>query len=116
MLAARCDSFRHGAGWIEGQDQPAARTGSENGNEIDPAIVDHLEFYLLNYFKPGTRPNEPIADHGRKVFKQSGCASCHVADLTINHDRRVADVETVYDPVQRHFQQLCLRTATPLYQ
>ena len=24
-----------------------------NGNEIDPAIVDHLEFYLLNYFKPG---------------------------------------------------------------
>src|SRR5262249_47925395 len=24
----------------------------ENSNEIDPAIVDHLEFYLLNYFKP----------------------------------------------------------------
>src|SRR5215813_1732440 len=23
-----------------------------NGNEIDPALVDHLEFYLLNYFKP----------------------------------------------------------------
>jgi len=20
-----------------------------NGNEIDPALVDHLEFYLLNY-------------------------------------------------------------------
>ena len=21
-------------------------------NEIDPALVDHMEFYLLNYFKP----------------------------------------------------------------
>lgn len=24
-----------------------------NGKQIDPALVDHLEFYLLNYFKPG---------------------------------------------------------------
>jgi hypothetical protein len=23
-------------------------------NEIDPALVDHLEFYLLNYLKPGS--------------------------------------------------------------
>lgn len=22
-------------------------------NEIDPALIDYLEFYLLNYFKPG---------------------------------------------------------------
>jgi hypothetical protein len=29
---------------------PDAETGQY---EIDPAIVDHLEFYLLNYFKPG---------------------------------------------------------------
>ena len=26
---------------------------SKSGNEIDPALVDYLEFYLLNYFKPG---------------------------------------------------------------
>ena len=25
-------------------------------NEIRPALVDHMEFYLLNYFKPGTVP------------------------------------------------------------
>ena len=24
-------------------------------NEIDPALIDHMEFYLLNYFKPGRR-------------------------------------------------------------
>ena len=75
----------------------------DNGNEVDPAIVDHLEFYLLNYFKPGHGEPNPVADHGRKVFQQVGCASCHVTDMTINHDRRVADLETVYDPVHGIF-------------
>src|SRR5262249_11734864 len=32
------------------------------------------------------------------VFNKIGCNQCHIADLTINHDRRVADVETAYDP------------------
>ena len=86
----------------------------ENGNEVDPAIVDHLEFYLLNYFKPGHGEPNSIADHGRKVFKQLGCASCHVSDMTINHDRRVADLETVYDPVHGIFNSM-FATATPLY-
>jgi hypothetical protein len=35
--------------------------------------------------------------------------------LTINHDRRVADVETVYDPVNGVFNSL-FATATTLYQ
>ena len=35
-----------------------------------------------------------------------GCNSCHVADLVIDNDRRVADVETVYDPVNGNFNQL----------
>jgi hypothetical protein len=29
-----------------------------------------------------------------------GCTSCHIPNLTINRDRRAADVETVYDPAQ----------------
>jgi len=86
----------------------------QNGNEIDPAIVDHLEFYLLNYFKPGHGEPSPIADHGRKVFQRVGCTSCHVADMTINHDRRVADVETVYDSTRGIFNSL-FATATPLF-
>lgn len=77
--------------------------------------MDHLEFYLLNYFKPAHGQPNPIADRGRKVFQKVGCTSCHVADLTINHDRRVADVETVYDPAQGIFNTL-FATATPLYQ
>ncbi|MBZ5654962.1 MAG: hypothetical protein LAO56_06740 [Acidobacteriia bacterium] len=85
-----------------------------NGNEIDPAIVDHLEFYLLNYFKPAHGQPSDFADRGRRVFQKAGCSSCHIADLTINHDRRVADVETVYDPVHGIFNSL-FATATPLY-
>src|SRR5207253_669686 len=33
---------------------PPAADASSCQYEIDPAIVDHLEFYLLNYFKAGT--------------------------------------------------------------
>lgn len=87
----------------------------QNGNEVDPAIVDHLEFYLLNYFKPGHGQPSAIADHGRKVFERVGCASCHMQDLTINHDRRVADVDTVYDPLKGIFNTL-FATATTLDQ
>jgi hypothetical protein len=74
--------------------------------EIDVALVDHLEFYLLNYFKPGTYQQDASAQHGLKVFNQLGCSSCHVQNLTINHDRRVADINTVYDPVNGIFNAL----------
>ena len=36
-----------------------------------------------------------------------------MTNLTINHDRRVADLETVYDPVNGVFNSL-FATATPL--
>ena len=87
----------------------------ENGNEIDPAIVDHLEFYLLNYFKAGHSAQDATTDDGRRVFTKIGCSSCHISDLTINHDRRVADVETVYDPINGVFNTL-FASATTLYQ
>jgi hypothetical protein len=86
----------------------------ENGNEIDPALVDHLEFYLLNYFKPGHAAQSTATDNGRQTFVRIGCASCHISDLTINHDRRVADVETAYDNVNGVFNSL-FSTATTLY-
>ena len=86
----------------------------QNGDEVDPAIVDHLEFYLLNYFKPGHGQPSDLADHGRAVFNRIGCLTCHIANLTINHDRRVADVETNYDPTRGIFNSL-FATATPLF-
>ena len=75
-------------------------------NEIPTSLVDFMEFYLLNYFKPGTGEQTVQMATGRATFKEIGCAACHVPNLTINHDRRVADVETVFNPEQGVFNRL----------
>jgi hypothetical protein len=85
-----------------------------NGNEIDTALVDHLEFYLLNYFKPAHYVQNATTTRGRQIFAAIGCESCHVDNLTINQDRRVADLDTVYDSTRGIFNNL-FSTATPLF-
>jgi len=81
--------------------------------EIDTALVDHLEFYLLNYFKPGLFQQTTSTQNGLNLFNQVACNSCHIQNLRINRDRRVADVQTVYDPVKGIFNSL-FATAIPL--
>jgi hypothetical protein len=88
--------------------------GDGFANEIPASVVDHMEFYLLNYFKAGTYQQSTSTRKGLENLKEIGCAQCHVPDLTINHDRRVADVETVYDPERGNFNGL-FATATPLF-
>ncbi|MBC7932039.1 MAG: thiol oxidoreductase-like protein [Rubrivivax sp.] len=83
-------------------------------NEVPTSIVDHMEFYLLNYFKPGIGEQTPQATAGRQKFKQIGCAQCHIPDLKVNRDRRVADVETVYDTTNGIFNNLFATAATRL--
>jgi len=93
---------------------PPPAPDAESGQyELDPAIVDHLEFYLLNYFKPALGKQDSTTTFGRSVFNQIGCNSCHIANLQINHDRRVADVNTLYDSVNGNFNTL-FATATTL--
>ncbi|HVS63655.1 MAG TPA: di-heme oxidoredictase family protein [Thermoanaerobaculia bacterium] len=72
--------------------------GDGVAEEVPEGIVDHLEFYLLNYFKPGTYRATPRTRLGRLAFERIGCTTCHVPDLMIEHDRRVADVETDHQP------------------
>ena len=95
-------------------------------NEIDPALLDHLEFYLLNYFKPGTTQASERAENGRgaedgegaeeglRLMKSVGCTGCHVQNLRVEHDRRVADVETRFDPERGIFNRL-FATVTTLF-
>jgi len=83
-------------------------------NEIPTSIVDFMEFYLLNYFKPATYEQTANVVAGRQKFADIGCAQCHIPDLQINRDRRVADVETVYDPLNGIFNSL-FATASPLF-
>ncbi len=75
-------------------------------DELPTALVDHMEFYLLNYFKPAVHQQTPLVRAGRRVFDAVGCTSCHVAELRIERDRRVADVETQFDPVRGIFNRL----------
>jgi hypothetical protein len=81
-------------------------------NEIPVALVDYLEFYLLNYFKPATYKITEGSEKGRKLFARIGCAGCHIPEFTINRDRRVADVETAYDPERGLFNNLYATAAT----
>ncbi|MEW6209268.1 MAG: di-heme oxidoredictase family protein [Acidobacteriota bacterium] len=80
-----------------GDDPNGDQDGDGKTNEIPTSILDFMEFYLLHYFKAGTRDNgDPDIDDGRSLFTQIGCATCHIPNLTINRDRRVADVETTF--------------------
>ena len=75
-------------------------------NEIPTALVDHMEFYLFNYFKAATYRQTQTTQAGLQLMKQINCTSCHVQNLTINTDRRIADVETVYDSPRGIFNDL----------
>lgn len=83
-------------------------------NEIDGALLDHMELYLLNYFKPATGQTTSRTREGLQVMQAIGCTSCHVQNLRIEHDRRVADVETNFDPARGIFNRL-FATATILF-
>lgn len=92
----------------------AFEDGDDDGviAEVDPALLDHMEFYLLNYFKPGSYEQTAETNRGRRLMKDVGCTQCHIADLRINSDRRIADVETVYDPVNGIFNDLFATAST----
>lgn len=81
-------------------------------NEVDPALVDFMEFYLLNYFKPGLGKQTARTEEGLVKMKAIGCTSCHIQNFTIDHDRRLADVETVFDPVNGKINRLFATAAT----
>lgn len=80
--------------------------GDGVANEFDAALVDFMEFYLLNYFKPGQYLVTQRASEGLTLMENIGCTSCHVKDLTLERDRRVADVETNFDAQQGIFNEL----------
>lgn len=105
---------------------PAQTTGADPDldgvtNEIDIALVDHMEFYLLNYFRPAFAQQTSVAQEGRVLFNEIGCTSCHIDNggaedtrLTIGNDRRVFDASTAFDAAQGIFNRL-FSTYTALF-
>jgi Di-haem oxidoreductase, putative peroxidase len=107
VLDGRLDRIERPQAAFPGQDAD----GDGVVNELPTALVDHMEFYLLNYFKPAIAQQTTTTQQGLTTFNQIGCGSCHIQNLTINQDRRVADVETVFDPQRGIFNRL-FATAT----
>ncbi|GJL78905.1 MAG: hypothetical protein NPINA01_18940 [Nitrospinaceae bacterium] len=105
-------------GSLDTIEAPPIDVGSDDGDldgvteEIDPALVDFLEFYLLNYFKPGLAEQTKSTKKGLKHMKRVGCLTCHKQNLTINADRRIADVETRFDPGSTEFNRLFAEART----
>jgi len=83
-------------------------------DELDPALIDYTEMYLLNYFKPGIGKSTARSDQGLALMQTSGCLACHVRGFRIDSDRRVADLDTRYDTVRGIFNHL-YATATTLF-
>jgi mono/diheme cytochrome c family protein len=97
---------------------PADEQGDIGTVNQRTAMIDFMEFYLLHYFKAGTGEQTFDVNAGRQTFRDIGCASCHIQDLRINRDRRVADVETVFNtangnPFNRIFATATAQLANP---
>jgi hypothetical protein len=84
-------------------------------NEIPTSLVDFVEFYLLNYFTPARGEETASTERGRGIMANIGCTRCHIPDLKIDKDRRVADVETVFDPVRGNPFNRLFATAVTLF-
>ena len=108
-------------GSLDAIEAPPANSESDDpdldgvANEIPVSLVDHFEFYLLNYFKPATGRQTANTRRGKQLFERIRCTGCHIPSLVIDRDRRVADVETRYDSRRGIFNRL-FATATPLMQ
>jgi hypothetical protein len=122
LTAAQFGPVRTASGMVlNGLTDRLERLPAEEGDlgtiEQRTALVDFLEFYLFSYFKPGTGEMTSDARRGRRIMSDIGCTTCHVADLTVARDRRVADVETTFDPARgnmnRLFATASLRLANP---
>jgi CxxC motif-containing protein (DUF1111 family) len=94
------------AGFVMDGTQDTYASPPAGPSEIDPTIVDYLEFYLLNYFKPATYEQDERTQEGLQLMQQIGCCACHIPDLPLARDRRLADVETTFNPQQGSFNGL----------
>lgn len=78
-------------------------------DEVDAALVDHLEFFLLNAFPPALAGQDKHTRRGFALMEKIGCTDCHVRDLPLESDRRAVHVEVFHKPDKAAFNQLFAR-------
>jgi len=74
-------------------ESPSGPTPYDIAQPQSTALLDYLEFYLLNYFQAGLYQQTTQTQSGSHTLAAIGCTACHKPSLTIRHDRRVADVQ-----------------------
>src|SRR5262249_5406219 len=94
-------------------DPTADPDGDGVTNEVPESLVDFMEFYLLNYFRPAEYQQTRQTAGGRGVCARRGGDGCHVPDPETEHARRVAAVDPAYDRARGVFTTL-FATAPPL--
>jgi hypothetical protein len=73
--------------------------------EISEGDLDVAEWYLLNHPAPARGEITAEARQGEKLFKQIGCAACHVADWGLHAgDLRASDYTRRYAGDRRFFE------------
>lgn len=78
--------------------------------EISEGDLDMAEWYLLNHPAPGRGPLTREVVRGESIFKQIGCASCHVPDWHLpaadpaaaDYTRRHDGDRRLFDLIARH--------------
>ena len=94
-----------------GADGVAGRHGARDPRELWSIISSSISSTTSSQGPTGRRRRRrPVASSWSEI----GCTQCHIPDLRLAHDRRVADVETRYDP-QRGALNGLFATATPLH-
>jgi len=94
---------------------PVASEGSDGDGDgvtdeiptIDRRFRRVLPAQLLS--PPATYEATETTAQGLRLFQSLGCEQCHVQNLQINHDRRVADLATEYDTVRGVFTRCSQR-------
>lgn len=62
---------------------PNGNTERDGGLEVGPKLFDHVVFYSQNLAVPPRRNfNDPAVAHGKALFYQLGCQSCHTPSFT----------------------------------
>jgi hypothetical protein len=102
VTAAGADRGRRKGPTGISQDDP---DGDGYCEEISEGDLDVVEWYLLNHPAPARGKITPDVAQGEKLFRQSGCAACHVPDWHLfAHNPDATDYTQRFDGDRRFFE------------
>jgi len=92
-------------------DEPACRAAPGGGDpEVSDERLDQVTFYSRTLAVPARRDvGAAVTDRGQELFEQTGCTSCHVAEVRTGP----SDIPALDDQVIRPYTDLLLHDMGP---